>query len=110
MMVNEILTEVQEGSRNIQSVLDAINKTHTARLIKQVVCNAKAQSKALIKKVVDKAKKAVLVNQVIRNPEAVQCWRNSQLKKLMPITITLTEQVTPRTKHYVTGSNAIPLK
>ena len=26
-MVNQILTEVQEGSRDIQSVLDAINRT-----------------------------------------------------------------------------------
>jgi hypothetical protein len=26
-MVNKILTEVQEGSRNIQSVLDTINRT-----------------------------------------------------------------------------------
>jgi hypothetical protein len=75
-----------------------------------VVHNAKARSEALIKKVVDKAKKAVLVNQIIRNPEAVQHWRNSQLKELTPITITLTEQVVLRPKCYVTGSNAIPLK
>jgi hypothetical protein len=61
-MVNKILTEVQEGSRDIQSVLDTINRTRAAKLIKQVVHNAKAQSKALIKKVVDKAKRAVLVN------------------------------------------------
>jgi hypothetical protein len=76
-MVNKILAEVQEGLRDIQSVLDAINRTRAARLIKWVVHNAKAQSKALIKKVIDKAKKAVLVNQIVRNPEAVQRWRNS---------------------------------
>ena len=81
-----------------------------ARLIKQVVHNVKAQSKALIKRVVDKAKKAVLINQIIRNPEAVQHWRNSQLKKLTLVTIMLTKQVTPQLKRYVTGSNAIPLK
>jgi hypothetical protein len=94
-MVNKILTEVQEGSCDIQLVLDAINRTHAARIIKQVVYNTKAQSKALIKRVVDKAKKAVLVNQIIRNPEAVQCWRNSRLKKLTPITIMPMEQVIP---------------
>ena len=109
-MVNKILVEVQEGSCNIQSVLDTINRTRAARFIKQIIHNAKAQSKALVKKVIDKAKKAVLVNQIIRNPEAVQCWRNSQLKKHMPITITPTEQVIPQPKCYVTGSNAIPLK
>ena len=92
-MVNQILAEVQEGSRDIQSVLDAINKTRAAKLIKRVVHNAKAQSGALIKKVIDKAKKVVLVNQIIRNPEAVQRWRNSRLKKHMPITIMPTEQV-----------------
>jgi hypothetical protein len=74
------------------------------------VHNAKAQSEALIKKVVDKAKKAVLVNRIIKDPGAVQRWRNSRLKRLTPITITLTEQVVPRPKRYVTGSNAIPLK
>jgi hypothetical protein len=109
-MVNKILAEVQEGSRDIQSVLDAINRTWAAKLIKRVVHNAKAQSEALVKKVVNQAKKAVLVNQIIRNPEAVQRWRNSQLKKLTPITIMPTEQVTPRLRCYVTGSNAIPLK
>jgi hypothetical protein len=109
-MVNKILTEVQEGSCDIQSVLDAINRTRAAKLIKWVVHNAKAQSEALIKKVIDKAKKAVLVNRIIKNPGAVQRWRNSQLKKLTPITITLTEQVVPRPKRYITGSNAIPLK
>jgi len=77
VMVNKILAEVQEGSHNIQSVLDAINRMWAAKLIKQVVYNAKAQSEVLIKKVVDKAKKAVLINQIIRNPEAVQRWRNS---------------------------------
>jgi hypothetical protein len=110
VMVNKILAEVQEGSHDIQSVLDAINRMRAAKLIKRVVHNAKAQSEALIKKVVDKAKKAVLINQIIRNPEAVQRWRNSRLKKLTPITITLIEQVTPQVKRYVTGSNAIPLK
>jgi hypothetical protein len=70
-MVNKILAEVQEGSCDIQSVLDAINRTRAAKLIKQVVYNAKAQSEALIKKIVDKAKKAVLVNRIIGNPEAV---------------------------------------
>jgi len=109
-MVNKILTEVKEGSCDIQSVLDAINRMWAARLIKQVIHNVKAQSKALIKRVIDKAKKAVLINQIIRNPEVVQCWRNSWLKKLMPITITPTKQVTPQLKRYVTGSNAIPLK
>jgi hypothetical protein len=89
---------------------DTINRTRAAKLIKQVVHNAKAQSKALIKKVIDKAKKAVLINRIIKDPGAVQCWRNSQLKKVMPITITPTEQVTPQAKRYVTGSNAIPLK
>jgi hypothetical protein len=109
-MVNKILAEVQEGSCDVQSVLDAINRTRAARLIKRVVHNAKAQSEALIKEVVDKAKKAVLVNQIIRNPEVVQRWRNSRLKKLTPITVTPTEQVTLRPRCYVTGSNAIPLK
>jgi len=109
-MVNQILAEVQEGLRDIQSVLDAINRTRAAKLIKRVVHNAKAQSEALIKKVVDKAKKAVLVNQIIRDPEAVQRWRNSRLKKHTPITIVPTEQVAPRPKRYVTGSNAISLK
>jgi hypothetical protein len=109
-MVNKILIEVQEGSCSIQSVLDAINKMQATKLIKRVIHNAKTQSEALIKKVIDKAKKAVLVNQIIRNLEAVQCWRNSRLKKLTPITITPTEQVTPRAKCYVIGSNAIPLK
>jgi hypothetical protein len=109
-MVNQILTEVQEGSRDMQSVLDAINRTRAAKLIKRVIHNAKAQSEALIKRVVDKAKKAVLVKQIIRNPEAVQRWRNSRLKKHTPITIMPTEQVVPQSKHYVTGSNAIPLK
>ena len=109
-MVNQILAEVQEGSRDIQSVLDAINRTRAAKLIKRVIHNAKAQSEALIKRVVDKAKKAVLVKQIIRNPEAVQRWRNSRLKKHTPITIMPTEQVVPQSKHYVTGSNAIPLK
>ena len=33
-MVNKILAEVQEGSRDIQSVLDAINRTQAAKLIK----------------------------------------------------------------------------
>jgi len=94
-MVNKILAEVQEGSHDIQSVLDAINRTRAAKLIKRVVHNAKAQSEALIKKVVDKAKKAVLVNRIIKDPGAVQHWRNSQLKKLTPITIMPTEQVTP---------------
>jgi hypothetical protein len=110
VMINKILTEVQEGSRDIQSVLDAINRTRAAKLIKWVVHNTKAQSEALIKKVVDKAKKAVLVSQIIRNPEAVQRWRNSRLKKHTPITITPTEQVVSQPKRYVTGSNAIPLK
>jgi hypothetical protein len=41
-MVNQILAEVQEGSRDIQSVLDAINRTRAAKLIKRVVHNAKA--------------------------------------------------------------------
>jgi hypothetical protein len=72
-MVNKILTEVQEGSCNIQSVLNAINRIRAARLIKWVVHNAKAQSEALVKTIINKAKKAVLVNQIIRNPEAVQC-------------------------------------
>jgi hypothetical protein len=76
-MVNQILAEVQEGSRDIQSVLDAINRTRAAKLIKRVVHNAKAQSEALIKKVIDKAKKAVLVNRIIKDPGAVQRWRNS---------------------------------
>jgi len=109
-MINQILAEVQEGSRDIQSVLDAINKTRAAKLIKRVIHNAKAQSEALIKKVIDKAKKAVLVNQIIRNPETIQCWRNSRLRKHTPITIMPTEQVVPQPKRYVTGSNAIPLK
>jgi hypothetical protein len=109
-MVNQILAEVQEGSCDIQSVLNAINRMQAAKLIKRVVHNAKAQSEALIKKVVDKAKKAVLVNRIIEDPGAVQCWRNSRLKKHTPIIIVLTEQVVPRPKHYVTGSNAIPLK
>jgi hypothetical protein len=61
-MVNKILAEVQEGSCDIQSVLDAINRMQAARLIKQVIHNTKAQSEALVKKVIDKAKKAVLVN------------------------------------------------
>jgi hypothetical protein len=76
-MVSQILTEVQEGSRDIQSVLDAINRTRAAKLIKRVVHNVRAQSEALIKKVVNPAKKAVLVNRIIKDPEAVQCWRNS---------------------------------
>jgi hypothetical protein len=104
-MVNQILAEIQEGSCDIQSVLDAINRTRAAKLIKRVVHNAKTQSEALIKKVIDKAKKAVLVNRIIRDPEAVQCWRNSRLKKLTPITIAPTEQATPRAKRYVTGSS-----
>ena len=110
MMVNQILAEVQEGSRDIQSVLDAINRTRAAKLIKRVVHNAKAQSEALIKRVVDKAKKAVLVDRIIKDPGAVQRWRNSRLKKLTPITITPTEQVIPRPRRYVTGPNAIPLE
>ena len=44
-MVNQILTEVQEGSRNIQSVLDAINRTRAAKLIKRVVHNARPKAK-----------------------------------------------------------------
>jgi hypothetical protein len=76
-MVNKILAEVQEGSCDIQSVLDTINRMRAAKLIKQVVHNARAQSEALIKKVVDKAKKAVLINQIIKDPRAVQHWRNS---------------------------------
>jgi hypothetical protein len=110
VMVNKILTEVQEGSCDIQLVLDAINRMRAAKLIKRVVHNAKAQSEALIKKVVDKAKKAVLVDWIIKDPGAVQRWRNNQLKKLTPITVAPTEQVTPRAKCYVTGSNTIPLR
>jgi hypothetical protein len=109
-MVNKILAEVQEGSCSIQSVLDTINKTWATKLIKRVVHNAKAQSEALVKKVIDKVKKAVLVNWIIRDLEAVQRWRNSRLKKHTPITIMLTEQVVPQPKRYVIGSNAIPLK
>ena len=33
-MVNQILAEVQEGSHDIQSVLDAINRMRAAKLIK----------------------------------------------------------------------------
>jgi hypothetical protein len=76
-MVDKILTEVQEGSHDIQLVLDTINRMRAAKLIKRVVHNAKAQSEALIKKVVNKAKKAVLINRIIKDPGAVQCWRNS---------------------------------
>jgi hypothetical protein len=44
-MVNKILAEVQEGSRDIQSVLDAINRTRAAKLIKRVVHNARPKAK-----------------------------------------------------------------